>query len=323
MDFTSFSRREDAATVGSAHRSKAYIVFWFLFQIGGGQVLMPVLIATFLFSRAQRHITLVNFCACFVLTGLFSSLLLYAGQLTGPEPDLTLCIFQAAASDSLPPLWATALLMFVLHIRHAITNLENKEAKSGEEDRTRTYIAVVIPYVVFFVFLTTGCILASLHPDGVTRADRVLYCDITNSDAYDAASASFSAIVALVSLILTVPIVRHLLRVYPWFRKMSNATASHQLGIRLCVFLVFVTIGIVFGVWSNFNDVNASVRDMYISSVPVAIFAVFGSQNDVVAVWCFWRRLKYKSGSGDSEATSRSTIIIDNTSSPQKSRFSL
>ena len=70
--------RDDLASTDPtrvAHRSNAYLVFWFLFQILGGQVLMLVLIGTFLFTRARRHASLVNLCASFVLTGICSSLL--------------------------------------------------------------------------------------------------------------------------------------------------------------------------------------------------------------------------------------------------------
>ncbi|KZV72035.1 hypothetical protein PENSPDRAFT_684058 [Peniophora sp. CONT] len=269
-----------------AHRSDAYLAFWFMFQILGGQVLMLVLIGTFLFTRARRHMSLVNLCASFVLTGICSSLLLYAGQLKGPEPNLTLCIFQAAAANALPPLWSTALLFFVFYLRKSINDPDGKEL---ERPSVWSFLAIVLPYVVFLIYLLVGCILGSLHPEKVTRDDRAVYCD-NNNDAFDVASASYSALAAVASLSLTAPLAVNLIRAYPWFRKLRNATATQCLALRLCEFLVFVGIGIVFAVWSNFNDVNASSRDMYIAITPVAIFLVFGSQADVLSAWCFWRR---------------------------------
>lgn len=77
-----------------AHRSDAYLVFWFLFQILGGQVLMLILIGTFVFTRARRHASLVNFCASYVLTGICSSLLcvlVLICSANGPNKMQTVC----------------------------------------------------------------------------------------------------------------------------------------------------------------------------------------------------------------------------------------
>ncbi|CDO71493.1 hypothetical protein BN946_scf184909.g87 [Trametes cinnabarina] len=69
-----FRKRLNAEESGSdAHTD---MVIWLIFNIGGDQVLLTLLIATFLFSRKiARHPTVLNVCCIWTLTGIIASLL--------------------------------------------------------------------------------------------------------------------------------------------------------------------------------------------------------------------------------------------------------
>ncbi|KAI0295238.1 hypothetical protein BC826DRAFT_909416 [Russula brevipes] len=91
-----------ASSTASPH-VRVLIEVWFSFQIIGGHFLVPVLIATFLLTKAKRDATLINLGVTLTLSSIFNCLLLYADQYVGPEPNRRLCIFQAACSARVPP----------------------------------------------------------------------------------------------------------------------------------------------------------------------------------------------------------------------------
>jgi hypothetical protein len=102
---------------------RALLDAWFSFHIIGGHFLVPVLITTFLFSKAKRDATLINFGITIILSSITNCLLsvmpcviprpptyapvsrLYAHEYLGPEPNKTLCIFQAAAFGASAPMF--------------------------------------------------------------------------------------------------------------------------------------------------------------------------------------------------------------------------
>jgi hypothetical protein len=54
----------------------ALLDVWIYFNLVSNTVLLPILVATFLFSRkAKRHPTLVNLCLTWIFSGIFSLLL--------------------------------------------------------------------------------------------------------------------------------------------------------------------------------------------------------------------------------------------------------
>jgi hypothetical protein len=115
-----------ASSTASPH-VRVLIDVWFSFQIIGGHVLVPILIATFLLTKAKRDATLINLGVTLTLSSIFNCLLsvvprvppqaithppdsrLYADQYVGPEPNRRLCIFQAAAFGASAPMFVPAL----------------------------------------------------------------------------------------------------------------------------------------------------------------------------------------------------------------------
>ncbi|OJT09870.1 hypothetical protein TRAPUB_13613 [Trametes pubescens] len=64
----------DAAELGTNARGD--LAIWSAFKIGGDQVLLPLLVATFLLSRTiVRHPVVINVCCSWIMAGIVSSLL--------------------------------------------------------------------------------------------------------------------------------------------------------------------------------------------------------------------------------------------------------
>lgn len=73
MNVTTLATSQPSRISPSAAR--VLIDIWITFQTVGGHFLTPILIATFLFSKAKRDSTLINLGLTFVLTSVFNCLL--------------------------------------------------------------------------------------------------------------------------------------------------------------------------------------------------------------------------------------------------------
>ncbi|THH20101.1 hypothetical protein EW146_g1178 [Bondarzewia mesenterica] len=162
------SATDFSAITAHAH-AQAKLAAWFSLQIVGGQVLMPLLVATFVLSKtARRDPTLVNLCGTFILTGFCGCLLLYAGKATGPEPSKGLCAFQAAVIVAGPPTWSIALLSLVFQTWNAL------DTDITKRPLTRPWkIAMIIaPYAVFLLWtiITASVRTPPPYPKSATRS---------------------------------------------------------------------------------------------------------------------------------------------------------
>ncbi|KAI0319263.1 hypothetical protein OF83DRAFT_1170343 [Amylostereum chailletii] len=263
------------------------VVAWFTLNIIGGHFLLPILVATFLFTKARRDVTLINLLITMILTSVFSCLLLYTGEYMGTPPNKSLCLFQAATVNAGPPMWSTAIVVFVLYIWSSIG--------CGKVDPTRLncgrVVMIVAPYAVFFPFLIVTILLGGRHPETVTRSRRFLYCS-TNQKPLDIASRVYTSINACIAVAFTVLIVIRFYRSYNYHRRASGTgLPTNTLAVRLCLFVLYSFIGLIFSAWNTFasHNVNTNARDMYIASLSITVFLIFGTQRDVFYAWYFWR----------------------------------
>ncbi|KAI0262173.1 hypothetical protein BC834DRAFT_400412 [Gloeopeniophorella convolvens] len=307
------SRATDDNTHDHAGNHKVLLGFYFFFQLLGGHILMPLLVGTFMFSRARRDITLVNLCTTFIITAICSCLLLYTGEFQGPEPDKVLCMFQSAAVDASPPMWVTALLAFVYHMWRVV------DPNSTWRPFTvyQKAIVIIAPYFVFLVFCIANIAITSQTPEILKRSERQLYCD-TSAKVMPRVSAAYTCILDLVAVALTF----HLgIRLYKSIHCMRRAGTPgiHDMGltIRIMTFGAYILAGLVFGIASAFVNADATPRDIYISTLSLAVFAIFGTQRDVIRVWMFWRRQGTAAVSTEhSDVYSTSVIDADGTNKP-------
>ncbi|KAN0125707.1 hypothetical protein V8E52_000914 [Russula decolorans] len=266
---------------------------WFSLNIIGGHFLVPVLVITFLFSKAKRDATLINFGIILILTSFINCLLLYTSEYLGPEPSKGLCIFQAAGFGASAPTWAIAALTLVVQIRSKV------ELKTAPW----LFSMIIMPYIVLIVFMILILVVGFQRPDTVTRERRTLYCSL-DSHLISLFSIGFTLTNCLVAFGLGVSMCYQICNILRMVREVQRSQIRFiPVAVRLLIFLAYIFLGLLTGLMSIWGR-HTYARDIYTSTFGIAFFIVFGSQRDVLRVWRFWRK---------DETTTRSTTANSGT----------
>jgi len=239
------------------------------------QIVLPVLVATFVLSKsAKRHPTVVNVCVTWIITGIVSSLLMYAGKHVGPEPPKMLCISQAALLDGVPPMTSVAVLALMYQ-----TNLNIRKPKA-KPHKMRTYALLIAPYVTFFCFALSAALLAVQHPRGVTRARRFFYCSFKSpiSDAF----AIFVAIMLLATTGYEIAIGVFLSR--NWRALRQSGSLDMQFLTRVALFGVYVFLTLILSILSIVSP-RSPVPDLFTASIGPMLALFLGTQPDIYRAW--------------------------------------
>ncbi|KAJ3805591.1 hypothetical protein F5876DRAFT_81621 [Lentinula aff. lateritia] len=92
-----------AMPINIVHGTHAELILFLVLNMWPSHFGLPILLAIVLLSkRVQRHPTFVNLLIVFMVVGISSSLLVYAGKASGPEPSQALCLTQAALLYGMP-----------------------------------------------------------------------------------------------------------------------------------------------------------------------------------------------------------------------------
>ncbi|KIM89227.1 hypothetical protein PILCRDRAFT_216764 [Piloderma croceum F 1598] len=222
---------------------------------------LPLLVITFLFSQgAKRHPTLINVCISWIMSGIFSTMLLYAGQSTGPEPDKALCMAQTSLLYGVTPMCAVAILMLVYYVWTCYDSHRYKPT-----------------------------VLATHNPEKVNRSRRFFYCSLDYHPLSNSMSI-FTAFICLSATAIEIRIALMLHRNWRGLRKAGKSSGvSVQFIVRILVFGTYIFMSMLFSlatVW----DPRSAVPDMYVATIRFAVMLIFGSQPDVWRTWWPWRR---------------------------------
>ncbi|KAI0046453.1 hypothetical protein FA95DRAFT_1371500 [Auriscalpium vulgare] len=262
------------------------LILWFTFHIIGGHILLPILVITFIFSRAKRGVPLINLAATFSLGSVCACLLLYADEYDGPRPDSSLCLFQAATMCASGPMYATATLTLVLHMRTSMDKLFG--VKLRKEGLPWILTMLLAPYVVFIALVVTVSVVGAQMPELVTRHRRKRYCDLN----YWPTSVTADAITGLMAIAVigyTIDVCVRLYR-YCWYKRRTGEPATIvKLIIRLLLFIVYLLCGLLLSLFSIIDNAHETGRDMFLATFGIAFFLFFGIHQDVLHAWAFWR----------------------------------
>ncbi|KAG9227586.1 hypothetical protein PTI98_011148 [Pleurotus ostreatus] len=279
-----------AASQTATSSDEALLNVWIYFNLVVNTILLPVLATTFLVSkRAKRHPTLVNVCMVWILSGFFSLLLFYAGQhdLSSPEPDKPLCVAQTSLLYGITPMWSVAVLMMVIHLNMAFDRCCRKDRLVG----WRLVVMLSMPYLVLLAFFTATLTISAKHPERVTRSRRRLYCTLQYTPLFDT-MAIFTAIVCLAITCLQVRLGTILYRNWRAIRSARRTDGSEiQLLLRVLIFGVYVFVGMIVNIFSIFAK-SSAFPDIFAATIGTGVFLIFGTQPDVLRVWCFWLKEK-------------------------------
>lgn len=261
-----------APQVGTASLDLLYL--WLAFQLID-QSFMPILVITFwAFKNVKRHPTLVNACITWIFSGIISSLLLYAGKQTGPEPPKLLCLSQAALLDGVPPMTSVGVLSLAYQMHLSIRWPDKRE------NRVRTFALIVAPYAVFFCFSISAAFSAYQTPEKVSRSRRFFYCSIDN--AISNVFAIFTAIILLGVMGYAVSIAVFLRK--NWVKIQIAGTYDLQLLSRVALFGIYVVLAFLLSILSIFSPRNP-FPDLFAASVGTCFAIILSSQPDVYRAW--------------------------------------
>jgi len=255
---------------------------------------LPILITTLLLARARRNLTLVNMCITFMITGIVSSILLYSGKQTGPEPPPLLCLTQASLLYAVPPMVSMAALALVFQLWSTVV------WKPGQKVRgPALFLLLLPPYIVFFGFSLAGAMIGVRIPANVSRNRRFFYCSV-RAPMFSNIVAITSAIILFITTIMEVWIGVTLFRNQRTTRPMAERQRRQnreqdrspkrlgaedlQLAIRIGVFGLYIVVGFVISLLS-IKAPTSVVPDMIMASIGMAVFLVFGSQPSLWKVW--------------------------------------
>jgi len=258
---------------------------WTYFNLVSNIVLLPMLVATFLFSkRARRHPTLVNVCMTWILSGIFSLLLFFGGQASGPEPSKALCIAQTSLLYGITPMWSVAVLVLLYHII-----VVTKTPHAADKGRAKLLLMLASPYIAQCAFSIATLATSLAHPEKVTRHRRYFYCALQNSPLSNA-MALFTGAVGIMISGLMVYLAVLLWRNWHGMRHAGMPSGLNlQLLLRVFIFGVYIVFGFAVNIISMVAPHNLA-PDMYAATIGTVVFLVFGTQTDVLMTWCPWLR---------------------------------
>ncbi|KAJ7784523.1 hypothetical protein B0H16DRAFT_1296716 [Mycena metata] len=266
----------------------ALLDVWIYFNLVANTILLPLLVATFLFSKRvtrRRDPTLINVCMTWILSGIFSLLLFYGGQASGPEPEKPLCIAQTALLYGITPMWSVAVLVLFWRMIHVM----NEEPGAPPISRPKMIAMLCAPYVVQTAFSIAALVGSLVHPENVTRTRRFFYCAL-HLPPLAMTMTLFTAAMGVGISGLMVYLAVLLYRNWHGMRDAGRPSrVDGQIVLRIVIFGIYIFFGFVVNILDIVAPHNLA-PDLYAATVGTVIFLVFGTQADVVRAWCFWLR---------------------------------
>ncbi|KAL7285451.1 hypothetical protein PYCCODRAFT_1467115 [Trametes coccinea BRFM310] len=259
----------------------------------GGHIGLPLLVATFLFSKtAKRHPAVINFCVTWILYSIVYCLLLYGGRDLQEHPPYELCLAQAAMNYAAPPMAVVAGLGVVLQIWTTFRE-PWKEERLANIPRWLQLLAIISPpYLVFIAFAFAGGYYGIKNPHWVTVKNG-LYCGLMHGKFEMLAVPIFCGVFILCIIGVELATFVRWLKGRHFIKKVCPLVEPKKPSLspwcRAALFLVYATLTLSACIMDLRQDMNTFAY-MIQAALPLAAFLVFGLQKDVILVWVFWHR---------------------------------
>lgn len=282
---------------------------WLGLHVAGGQIGLPLLILTFLFSRwsigRPKYLTLINFCFTWVVYSVSYCLLLFADQAdSNTTTPSNLCLAQAALIHGAPPMCSIAGLLMVVQLWLVQINVHRTDYRHTRSisDRCLNVIMILPPYFFFLAF-TMLTLWYGMREEDLILSLNGAYCSSQSRD--------FSLIVPIFcAVVMACVIFVEGAIFYNWYKtriEVDDIYAKYQpddlapiitkkylqrrlsisLILRVSLFTIYAIAGlsacVVF-----VSNLKSPFPYMVEASLPLAAFFIFGTQKDVLE---FWRSL--------------------------------
>jgi len=281
--------------VNIVHASNSHVVAFLVLNMWPTFLGLPLLLAIIWLSRGKikRHPTFINQCVAFMLIGLSCGLLSFSNDVTGPEPDPILCLFQGSLILGMPPLASLVTCMLVLQMFLKFRSAHNGVSYDDSKHRWRVWAMVIIPYVGYFTFILATAIVGSNNPDRVSRSRRVFYCSVDWLPLSNTVT-TVAAVVLLITVVLEIWSIVIIVKL----RKVVMVSGGELRGvdfsfsIRILAFGLYIVAAMSLCVLSVTSPASP-VPDLVIASAASVIVIIFGTQADMLRALCFWRGCKW------------------------------
>lgn len=280
-----------ASSVNIVRGTHEQLVAFLVLNVWPSHFGLPLLLAIVLFSkRIHRHITFINLCVAFIIIGVSSSLLLYAGSFEGPEPSQMLCLLQASLLYGMPGLSSMAALMLVLHMFLVIRAHYHGQEYLDRDHPLKLWAMAVSPYIVFFVCVLTTAAMGASHPERVSRNRRFFYCSLDSLPLTNTLT-TVSAVILVATAVLEVWTIIILYRKWKIQRDSFPTRGALELSLpfRIITFGFYIIIALSLSLLS-IKSPESPVPDLMIATAATVVMLVFGTQKDILRVLSFWNR---------------------------------
>ncbi|CAG7847830.1 SubName: Full=Uncharacterized protein {ECO:0000313/EMBL:CCA77879.1} [Serendipita indica DSM 11827] len=266
--------------------------YWFYFlahSIGGAGLSLLLLTMCLPLRRVRRNPVLISMCFSWWL-GSFPNLtlLFFTNNVLGSPPSHATCLASAALTMAQTPLNAVCAVMLVYNV-WSVLHFTSAQSNTG---KARTVLLVLIPYVVFLICAGVVVTVGVIRPELVARA--TFYC-VVRSNVLTIFLGIFGGVCCVVAIILEAWIAfllrsnkKSASRNHAPYDDSKNSTSSSkldlQLAIRVMLFGFYIFAGLALSIVSILNWTSV-IPDLCFSTFSIAVFAIFGSQHDVVRVW--------------------------------------
>ncbi|KIM32965.1 hypothetical protein M408DRAFT_189973 [Serendipita vermifera MAFF 305830] len=261
--------------------------YWFYFiahSTGGAGLTLLLLTMCLPLRRVRRNPILISMCFSWWI-GSFPNLtlLFYTNNVLGDAPSQATCLASAALTMSQTPLNAVCAVTLVYNVWSV---LYFTSARSGPSS-ARTFLLVIIPYVVFLVSAGSVVAVGLIRPETVSRA--TFYC-VVHSDILTIFLGVFGGACCVAAIILEawigILLRKNRSRTTPSAKSKSSAGSGMdlQLAVRVVLFGFYIFFGLGLSIISIINWTSV-VPDLCFSTFSLAVFFIFGSQQDIIRVW--------------------------------------
>ncbi|TFK36963.1 hypothetical protein BDQ12DRAFT_232379 [Crucibulum laeve] len=254
-------------------------------HIAGGQVGLPIIIATFLLAKnVTRHPSLINFCITWVIYSVCYCILGDVNDINSP-----VCFAQSALIHGAPTMSAVSTLVVVVEIWW--TFREPTASRGTRWPRnTRLTLGLTLPYIAFVVFTLISGVLQNQHPDLLITNG--LYCTYAGDPFRRWGVSVFCVTMLILIIIFEIAIGVRFYRLYRQIRSvfpLADRKTSPTLVIRVLIFNLYSVITLSAGILF-LTDTLRAWPFMVQAALPITATIIFGTQQDLFKAWCFCRR---------------------------------
>ncbi|KAF8305339.1 hypothetical protein DL93DRAFT_359023 [Clavulina sp. PMI_390] len=266
----------------STATQRAY--YWL--NIVGGWIILPIIILTTLLSRRTRKSPLLmNLYCIWTYEAILAALLFVTNKYSLKQGDTLvpriqnndpLCVAQAVMFEGTTTQMSAAALAVVLNV----TLIMRSITRSSSMDNTVvTYGLILYPHLSYIVIIIPFLITAIIKPG--TTSPHQFYCaiDLGYAPLLTGVVTFINAVVAIILQVWNLIVLRKEHR-----KVFSRSSLNSSIIFRVLLFTTVQLIALILTI-ITIDDFTAVTPDMMVSTSPILVALIFGTQKDLLNAW--------------------------------------